>query len=161
MYADLRGTSGAFTGIAARYQEPVDVSDKGPAERGNAELVSGNYFDVLGVTPALGRLLGPEDDKLKDGEPYAVLSYDYWQRRFGGDPSVLNRAIDVNGHPMTIVGVAQRGFQGLALMDPADLFVPLMMKKVVTPTWDDMSRRSSIWLHASRVSGRASIRVRR
>jgi predicted permease len=147
MYADLRGTSGAFTGIAARYQEPVDVSDKGPAERGNAELVSGNYFDVLGVTPALGRLLGPEDDKLKDGEPYAVLSYDYWQRRFGGDPSVLNRAIDVNGHPMTIVGVAQRGFQGLALMDPADLFVPLMMKKVVTPTWDDMSRRSSIWLH--------------
>ena len=147
MYADLRGSSDAFTGIAARYQDTVDVSDKGPAERANAELVSGNYFDVLGVTPALGRLLTPNEDKLKGGEAYVVLSYDYWQRRFGGDPSALNRAIDVNGHPITVVGVAQRGFQGLSLMSPADLFVPLMMKTVVTPTWDDMGRRDSIWLH--------------
>ena len=147
MYADLRGAAQAFTGIAARYQEMADVADKGPAERATAELVSGNYFDVLGVTPALGRVLTPNEDQLKGGEPYVVLSYEYWQRRFGGDPSALNRTIDVNGHPMTIVGVAQRGFQGLALMDPADLFVPLMMKTVVTPTWDDMSRRDSIWLH--------------
>jgi hypothetical protein len=147
MYADLRGSSATFTGIAARYQDTVDVSDKGPAERANAELVSGNYFDVLGVTPALGRLLTPNEDKLKGGEAYVVLSYDYWQRRFGGDPSALNRAIDVNGHPITVVGVAQRGFQGLSLMSPADLFVPLMMKTVVTPTWDDMGRRDSIWLH--------------
>ena len=147
MYADLRGSSDAFTGIAARYQDSVDVSDKGPAKRATAELVSGTYFEVLGVTPALGRLLTPDADKLKGGEPYVVLSYDYWQRRLGGDPSALNRAIDVNGHPMTVVGVAQRGFQGLSLMSPADLFVPLMMKTVVTPTWDDMGRRDSIWLH--------------
>ena len=147
MYADLRGSSDAFTGIAARYQDAVDVSDKGPAERATAELVSGNYFDVLGVMPALGRMLTPDEDKRKGGEPYVVLSYDYWQRRFGGDPSALNRAIDVNGHPMTVVGVAQRGFQGLSLMSPADLFVPLMMKTVMTPTWDDMGRRDSIWLH--------------
>jgi len=147
MYADLRSSSDAFTGIAARYQDSVDVSDQGTAERATAELVSGNYFEVLGVTPALGRLLTPDEDRLKGGEPYVVLSYDYWQRRFGADPSALNRAIDINGHPMTIVGVAQRGFQGLALMSPADLFVPLTMKTVVTPTWDDMSRRDSIWLH--------------
>jgi predicted permease len=146
-YADLRQSSGAFTGIAARYQDTVDVSDKGPAERAAAELVSGNYFDVLGVTPAVGRLLTPDEDRVKGGEPYVVLSYDYWQRHFAGDPSVVNRAIDVNGHPLTIVGVTQRGFQGMALMDPADIFVPLMMKPVVTPTWDDMSRRDSIWLH--------------
>ena len=141
------GSSGAFTGIAARYQDAVDVSDQGPAERATAELVSGNYFDVLGVTPALGRLLTPDEDKLKGGEPYVVLSYDYWQRPFGGDPSALHRAIDVNGHPMTVVGVAQRAFQGVSLMSPVDLFVPLMMKNVVTPTWDDMNRRDSIWLH--------------
>ena len=147
MYADLGGSSDAFTGIAARYQEAVDVSDQGPAERATAELVSGNYFDVLGVTPALGRLLTPDEDKRKGGEPYVVLSYDYWQRRFGGDPSAVHRAIDVNGHPMTVVGVAQRGFQGVSLMSPADLFVPVMMKTVVTPTWDDMNRRDSIWLH--------------
>jgi predicted permease len=147
MYADLRASSNAFTGIASRYQDTVDVSDNGPAERATAELVSGNYFDVLGVTPDLGRLLTPEEDRLKGGEPYVVLSYEYWQRRFGADRSVLNRALDVNGHPMTVVGIAQRGFQGLSLMSPADLFVPLTMKTVVTPTWDDMSRRNSIWLH--------------
>jgi len=147
LYADLGGSSDAFTGIAARYQDTVDVSDQGPAERATAELVSGNYFDVLGVTPALGRLLTPDQDKLKGGEPFVVLSYDYWRRRFGGDPSAVHRAIDVNGHPMTVVGVAQRGFQGVSLMSPADLFVPLMMKTVVTPTWDDMNRRDSIWLH--------------
>jgi len=147
MYADLRASSAAFTGIAARYQDSVDVSDKGPAQRATAELVSGNYFEVLGVTPAIGRLITPEEDKRQGGEPYVVLSYEYWQRRFGGDPSALDRAIDVNGHPMTVLGVAQRGFNGLALMSPADLFVPLTMKTVVTPTWDHMSRRDSIWLH--------------
>ena len=147
MYADLRGSTGAFTGIAAQYQDTVDVADKGPAERATAELVSGNYFDVLGVTPALGRLLTPGEDRLEGGEPYVVLSYEYWQRRFGGDPSALNGAIDLNGHPMTIIGIAQRGFQGLSHMSPSDLFVPLMMKAVVTPTWDDMGRRNSIWLH--------------
>ncbi|HUE02273.1 MAG TPA: ABC transporter permease [Bryobacteraceae bacterium] len=147
MYADLRGASGAFTGIAAQFQETVDVSDKRPAGRASAELVSGTYFDVLGVAAAIGRTLTPDDDRLKGGEPYVVLSYDYWQRQFGSDPSALNRTIDVNGHPMTVVGVAQRGFQGLSQMSPADLFVPLVMKNAVTPTWDDMNRRDSIWLH--------------
>jgi predicted permease len=147
MYADLRASADAFTGVAARYQGEVDVSYRGPAERATAELVSGNYFDVLGVRPALGRLLTPDEDRKKSGEPYAVLSYDYWQRRFGGDPSILNGTIEVNGHPMTVLGVAQRGFDGMALLSPADLFIPLMMKTVVTPTWDDMNRRDSIWLH--------------
>jgi len=147
MYTDLRDSGKGVTGIAARYQDSVDVADKGPAERATAELVSGNYFDVLGVTPAIGRTLTADDDRFKGGEPYIVLSYDYWSRRFGSDPSVLNRSIDLNGHPMTVVGVAQAGFQGLGFLSPADLFVPLMMKTVVTPTWDDMSRRDSIWLH--------------
>ena len=147
MYTDLRDFSQGVTGIAARYQDSVDVAEKGPAERATAELVSGNYFDVTGVNAAIGRVLTPDDDTLKNGEPYVVLSYDYWRRRFGGDPSVLNRAIEVNGHPMTVVGVAQPGFQGMSLLSPADLFVPLMMKTVVTPTWDHMARRDSIWLH--------------
>src|SRR6185437_829513 len=124
MYKDLRdGNPGVFTGIAARYHEGVDVSDRGPAQRAAAELVSGNYFQVLGVTPALGRMLAPGDDRIKNGEPYVVLSYNFWRRRFGDDPSALNRVIDVNGHPMTIVGVAERGFTGFELMSPADLFV--------------------------------------
>jgi hypothetical protein len=112
------GSSDAFTGIAARYQDAVDVSDKGPAERATAELVSGNYFDVLGVMPALGRMLTPDEDKRKGGEPYVVLSYDYWQRRFGGDPSALNRAIDVNGHPMTVVGCRAARVPGSVADEP-------------------------------------------
>ncbi len=147
MYADLRDSGKGLTGIAAQYQDSADVSDRGRAERATAELVSGNYFEVLGVTAAMGRTLAPEDDRLKGGEPYVVLSHAYWRRRFGGDPAVLDRAIDVNGHPMTIVGVAEAGFQGLSLLSPADVFVPLTMKTVVTPTWDDMERRNSIWLH--------------
>ena len=69
MYADLRRSSDAFTGIAARYQDTVDVSDNGPAERAAAELVSGNYFDVLGVTPAMGRLLTRDEDKVRAANP--------------------------------------------------------------------------------------------
>ena len=147
MYADLRdGNPGVFTGIAARYQDTVDVAARGPAQRATAELVSGNFFEVLGVKAAIGRTLTPEDDKVKNGEPYVMLSYEYWVRRFGGDTSVLNRVVDLNGHPMTVIGVAQRGFVGFNALSPSDVFVPLTMKTTVTPTWDDMSRRNSIWL---------------
>ncbi len=147
-YADLRQSNpGVFAGIASQYQDTLDISANGPAQRAVAELVSGNYFQVLGVDPAIGRMLTPGDDKIKDAEPYAILSYEFWQRRFGGDPSVLNRVIDVNGHPITVVGVTQRGFVGFDRISPSDVFVPMMMKSVVTPTWDDMARRNSIWLH--------------
>jgi predicted permease len=146
-YEELRdGNPGVFSGIAARYEDSVDIADKGVAQRGVAELVSGNYFDVLGVQPAIGRTLTAPEDQVKDGEPYVVISYEYWQRRFGGDAQVLGRAIEVNGHPMTIIGVAQRGFSSFEPMSPADVFIPLSMKTVVTPTWDDRARRNSIWL---------------
>ena len=147
MYKDLRdGNPGLLTGIAARYQDSVDVAYGGPAQRAVGELVSGNYFDVLGVTAAIGRTLTPEDDKIKDAEPYIVLGYSYWQRRFGGDASILNKVIDVNGRPMTVIGIAQRGFGGFETMSPSDLFLPMAMKTTLTPTWDDMARRNSIWL---------------
>ena len=106
----------------------MDIGDKGLAQRAVAELVSGNYFEVLGVQAAIGRTLTPAEDRVKDGEPYAVISYEYWQRRFGGDAGVLNRAIEINGHPMTVIGVAERGFSSFEPMSPADVFVPLAMK---------------------------------
>ncbi len=146
-YRDLRdGNPGVFTGIAARYQDDVDVADRGPAERARVELVTGNYFETLGVPAVLGRTFTAADDKARDAEPYVVLSYDFWQRRFGGERSVLNRVIDVNGWPMTVVGVAARGFRGFETLSPADLFVPIAMKRAITPTWDDVERRNSIWL---------------
>jgi predicted permease len=148
MYAGFRDkTENIFTGVLARYATPIDLGWRGAAESANAELVSGNYFDVLGVGTALGRTLTPNDDKLKGGEPYVVLSYGYWQKRFAGNPSVLNQAVDINDRPMTVVGVAQRGFRGTEVGSPTDVFVPMMMKATVTPTWDDMTDRRSIWLN--------------
>jgi predicted permease len=147
MYADLRdGDPGVFAGVAARYQDTVDIAAGGPAQRATADLVSGNFFQVLGVSPAIGRTFTPDDDRVKNAEPVVVLSYGYWQSRFNGDAAVLNRVLDLNGHPMTVIGVAQRGFRGFERLSPADVFVPMTMKTMVTPTWDDMARRNSIWL---------------
>jgi predicted permease len=147
-YRDLRdGNPGVFTGIAAQYQETADVGTKGTTDRAVAELVSGNYFQVLGVEPAIGRLLTPNDDQVKGAEPYVVLSYEFWRRRFDGNPSILNRVINVNSHPMTVVGVSQQGYAGFYRDSPSDLFLPMMMKTAVTPTWDDLEGRNSIWLH--------------
>ncbi len=148
MYRAFRDKSkNMFDGVIARFQTPVDLGWRGVAERANAELVSGNYFDVLGVTAAIGRTLTPKDDKLKNGEPYVVLSYPYWQKRFAENPAVLNQAIDINNHPMTVVGITMRGFKGTEVGRPADVFVPMMMKAEVTPTWDDMENRLSVWLN--------------
>ena len=136
----------AFTGIAARRQEPVDVSTGGVAQRATAELVSGNYFEVLRVGTVVGRPIGPEHDKVIDGSSYAVLSYGFWQRQFGGKPDILDRVVHVNGHPLTVIGVVEPSYPGLETLQPTDVFVPLAMKTVVTPTWDDRERRNSIWL---------------
>ncbi|HTW65580.1 MAG TPA: ABC transporter permease, partial [Bryobacteraceae bacterium] len=125
MYKEFRDDSKEWMdGVVARFDAPVDVGWNGSAERKNAEVVSGNYFQVLGVGTAIGRTLTPEDDKVKNAEPYVVLSYGYWQKRFGGSPAVLNQVVDVNHRPMTVVGVAQRGFRGTDTGAPADLFVP-------------------------------------
>ena len=117
-------------------------------ERVSADLVSGNYFDVLGVGAALGRTFTQEDDRVVNGHPLVVLSYGFWQRRFGGDPSVLNRTGRVNDHPMTVIGVAQRGFQGVEVGRSLDVMVPMMMKPEMTPTWNDLDNRRSVWLYA-------------
>ena len=148
MYLGFRdGTANVFSGVVARYNSPVDVGWKGVAERTDAELVSGNYFQVLGVGSTIGRPLTPQDDRVRGASPYVVLSYGYWQKRFGGNPGVLNQTIDVNNHPMTVVGVLPPHFRGTDVGRPADIFVPLAMKTVVTPTWDLMDRREAAWLN--------------
>lgn len=148
MYTAFRdNTNTVFSGVMARFGAQIDVGWKGAAERANAELVSGNYFQVLGVGTALGRPLTPGDDSLRNADPYVVLSYGYWQKRFGGNTGVLNQTVYVNGHPMTVVGLAQRGFKGADPGQIADVFVPMMMKAIVTPTWDKMDDRLAIWLN--------------
>jgi len=148
MYAAFRDkSSDVFDGLTATFDSFVDIGWKGVAQRANAELVSGNYFDVLGVHTALGRAITPQEDKLKGAEPYVVLSYRYWQKRFGGNPGILNQTIDLNSHPVTVLGVTERGFNGADAGTIADVFVPLMMKPIVTPTWDWMNERDAVWLN--------------
>jgi predicted permease len=147
-YRELRDQNQVFSGILAQWRLPLSFTDGDRTERVPAELVSGNYFDVLGVQAALGRTFTQDDDRMVNGHPLVILSYEFWQQRFGGNPAVLNRKVHVNGQPMTIVGVAQRGFRGLEVGDRVDVFVPMMMKPLMTPTWNDLDVRRSIWMTA-------------
>ncbi|MCB1019577.1 MAG: ABC transporter permease [Acidobacteria bacterium] len=137
----------ALSGIAARYQSEATLDGAGRASRVRVETVSGSYFEVLGVTAALGRTLLPEDDQERDGEPWAVLSYACWRDRFAADPGVVGATIRIDSYPFTVIGVAQPGFKGFEGLRPADVFVPLQMQAAVTPSWDHRDRRDSIWLN--------------
>jgi putative ABC transport system permease protein len=146
MYKDYRERNEVFEGILCRRGEVVNVGYESGTERAEAELVSGNYFEVLGVAPALGRVFTLGDERAPGADPVVVLAYDYWRNRFSGDRAILGQSIRVNGFPMTVVGVAQPGFEGVSLGFRPRLYVPVTMKKQVTPSWDDLENRRSRWL---------------
>ncbi|HLJ50183.1 MAG TPA: ABC transporter permease [Bryobacteraceae bacterium] len=132
IYKQIRDNNRVFAGVLGRYRLDLAINYRGLTERADGELVSGNYFDVLGVQPAVGRLFSNDDD-VKDGaHPLAVLSYAYWADRFHSDPSILGQAITVNGVPLTIVGVTQRGFDGIELGQSPKIRIPLTMKSRMT-----------------------------
>jgi len=110
MYRDFRDQNTVFDGVIARFGTPLTMSSQGQSERVSGELVTGNYFDVLGVRAAIGRTFTPDDDRTPGGHSIAMLSHNYWTRRFAGNPGVLNQTITLNGLPMTIVGVAPPAF---------------------------------------------------
>ncbi|HEV2687479.1 MAG TPA: ABC transporter permease [Bryobacteraceae bacterium] len=147
MYRDLRDRNTVFSGMLATVNSEIAVNWRGQTEHAGGELISGNYFDVLGVRPALGRLFQQSDDITPEANPLAVLSYGYWQRRFGGDASVLNQNIGLNGHPFTVIGVAPPGFQSVVVGDTPDVFAPMMMKAQITPGRGDLDERRSRWLN--------------
>jgi predicted permease len=146
IYKDLRDRTTVFDGVIARSSAPVSVSDGGASERAQAELVSGNFFGVLGIQPVLGRALGPTDDGAPGASPVVMLSAAYWTKRFGASASILDRKILVNGHPMVVVGVVPPTFRGLIVGNVPDLFVPMAMKREVTPTWYGLDDRKMSWL---------------
>jgi predicted permease len=146
MYKGLRDANAVFSGMLARFAIPASIASRGQTERGGGELVSGNYFEVLGVRPALGRLFTLDDDKVPGAQPVVVLSHAYWTRRFGGDPGVLNQSLLVNNTELTIVGVAQAGFTGIQVGQSADVFVPLMMKGQMTPEKNGLEEWDNYWL---------------
>ena len=133
LYKGLAKNTAVFEGVIARYTFSASIARHGQTERGSGELVTGNYFDVLGVRPILGRVLSPADDDVQGAHPVVALSHSYWMRHFGGDAGVLNQAILVNNTEMTIVGVAQAGFSGIQVGQTPDIFVPMTMKGQMTP----------------------------
>lgn len=146
MYQELRDKNDVFAGLLARYPVSLSVAGEGQTERAEGELVSGNYFDVLGVVPALGRVLSQDDDTVPGANPIIVLSHGYWVRRFGSDTNILNKTLAVNGQSMTVVGVSRAGFTGVQLGQTPDVFIPMMMKAQITPTWDGLKNHKDYWL---------------
>ena len=147
MYREFRDGNTVFSGVMARFPINFSMSWHDQTERVSGDLVSGNYFDVLGVQAAIGRTFTGEDDQKPEAEPVVVLSYGYWKRRFAADPGVLNQTIILNSHPMTIVGVAQPGFKSVGVGEAADVFVPMMMQGLMMPRGNDLENRRSMWLN--------------
>jgi putative ABC transport system permease protein len=147
MYKDLRDRGGkVFAGLLARRASDVSISGPGGTELARGELVTGNYFTTLEVTPALGRIFGPEDESAIGSNPVVVLSYGFWTRHFGGDSSILNKQINVNGTLLTVIGVTRAGFSGVQLGDSPDVFVPITMTSQVSPNWPDINDHRVHWL---------------
>ena len=128
MYTDFQNKNEVFSGMFCRWGSDFAVSFGGKTERISGELVSGTFFNVLGVSPAVGRVFTAEDDRTPGGHPYAVLSYRYWVTRFASDPGIVGQKLIVNGFPLTIVGVSQAGFDGLDPGSSPQIRVPVMMK---------------------------------
>jgi predicted permease len=150
MFEDLRDNNHVFTGMFCRFATTVNLGYGDRAAHVTAELVSGSYFPELGVGAALGRTIAPDDDAVPDSQPVVVLSYSFWRSYFNGDRTIVGRTIDLNSQPMTVIGVAQPGFDGVELGNPAKVFVPIMMKTEMTPHSDGLKdrRRRLSWVTA-------------
>ena len=128
LYAVLRETN-VLDGVAARFALGLNASVNGQTVRVSGELVSGNYFGVLGASTVAGRALSPEDDRTPGAHPVAVISEPFWRRTFASDPAVAGRTVRLNDRTFTILGVAANGFTGTSLSEPTDIWIPLAMQR--------------------------------
>jgi putative ABC transport system permease protein len=149
MFRDLEEQQTVFTGIAGHKAFQANLAYDHRASTGAGLLVSGSYFDVLGLRPALGRLIGRQDEPKIGESAVVVLSYDYWNSYFGADPSVVDRAMTVNGQLVTIIGVAPQGFAGTTIGYRPRVYVPLTMRWLMEPTAQQGggNERTSYWLY--------------
>jgi putative ABC transport system permease protein len=149
MYKDLRDQSQVFEGMLAADKASVGLSWHNQAENKDAEIVSANYFQVLGLKPALGRLFIQQDDSTKDGNFVTVLSYEYWRTRFAASTEIVGQAVLINGHPFSIVGVAPEHFDSAIGGYRPGVFIPISMVAIAIP-WraplDDLTNHQSAWL---------------
>ena len=140
-YADLtdyRKMDNVFAGLAVFAPVPLSLTSGGASERVWGVIAAGNYFELLGVKPILGRAFRPDDDRAPGASPVAVISHGFWQRRFGADPGAVGRTVSLNGHAFTIVGIAPEGFVGTEVIFAPDVWVPVMMHGEVLPGSDNL-----------------------
>ncbi len=145
MYRDLRDQSTVFENLIGTDLQNVSVQWNNKPDFVGCELASGNYFQALGLKPALGRLFIPGDD-VPNSAPVVVLSFNYWKRQFGSDPGVINQMLLINAQPFTIIGVAPPGFHSVIAGATEDVFVPLTSKNIITPRWQDLEDFNSHWM---------------
>jgi len=146
MFRDLEKAQTSFAGLAAHVSFGANLAARGQTESIDGLLVSGNYFPVVGIKPAIGRLLTPADDPAPGESHVVVLSWSYWQRRFGLDPTILDQPITVNGQSMTVVGVTERGFDSTSLGLKPAVFAPITMRGFSQP-FKDFENRRSYWAY--------------
>jgi predicted permease len=149
MFRDFRDHNEVFSDMFCRFPTSATLSFGQQSERVSVELVSGTYFSTLGVVPAMGRILTPADDVVPSGHPFVVLNYNFWKTRFAGDPQIVGKALNLNNYKMTVVGVAQAGFDGVELGFSPKIFIPIMMQpQIVVGNPEDMLKtRRTRWVN--------------
>ena len=147
---ELQEQRHVFDGVVCRHPAPVSLSTGQPPQQVRAEIVSGSYFNVLGVQPRLGRLIDVSDDVNPGGHPVVVIGENYWRNHLASDPNVIGRKVSVSGYPMTIIGIAPGSFVGLDPLLPPSLWMPATMAVQagnVDAYWDALMNRRAAWLH--------------
>jgi predicted permease len=147
-FQDYRQLKTVFSDAIAYTLNPVNFGAEGRPERAWAELVSGNYFSMLGLDAIRGRTFASDEGWVPGKDPLLVLSYKYWQKRFGGDPAIVGQSVLVNQHPFTIIGVASEAYRGAYYWIEPDFYIPLTTMGLLDPAQaDDLNRRSANYLH--------------
>ncbi len=147
-FKDVRDQNSVFSGTAAMTFAQANMLVDQSSEQVLTQVVTGNYFDVLGMKPALGRTFLPQEDATLGSHPVVVLSHGLWQRRFGSDPAIVGKAVTLNRQPFSIIGVAAEGFTGTFLFGAPDMWVPMMMHDVMQPGFDWYEQRRGLFLFA-------------
>jgi predicted permease len=147
IYLALRDRNTVFSGLTGQRVESASLVGDDRSEMIRVGLVAGNFFNVLGVQPHLGRLLTPDEDKARLGHAVAVLQYDFWQKRFAGAREIVGSTIRLNGSPFTVIGVSAPGFEGTDVGLQTQVWTPVMMKPVITPTWDALDDERNAWFY--------------
>ncbi|HEY3743572.1 MAG TPA: ABC transporter permease, partial [Bryobacteraceae bacterium] len=170
MYSDLTakltgagGEAATFDAVIARCgalgpEGGVSISGIGEPQIAGADSVTGNFFDGLGLQPAIGRLFNQNDDKVEGANPVLVLSYGYWKEHFGGRADIVGQKLLVNDHPMEVIGVAPAGFEGLVSGAKPDLYLPIHMLPIVSPDFKHLNDRRTLFINVfGRLKADASI----